>query len=421
MAKKKRTSNPQREVPRVRIAEPKGRPFQIRYTCPEQKREVRVSVGSRDMAEAERMKGEIEAKLVLGIQVSVGDKKVRGPEMTWESFREEYRQHHLNPLRDKTAGDAESRLDIATRIINPKTLGEFAEPSTLQTLQSRILAGEQSRRGKPRSIFTARGYMKSILAALNWAYYQNLLAVPPKVPRLKVAKKKAMKGRPITEAEFESLLKATPLVVGEEAADSWTAILYGLWESALRIEELMHVSWDIQETIRPNWNDGKFPVLEIPAKMQKNDTDENISLLPGFERLLLQTPIDQRTGWAFNPISLQMKFSRKSRYERLEAGWVGKVISRIGMEAGIEVAPKDDKTGSPIKFASAHDLRRSCGQRLRNAGVPPLVICRVMRHSSWETTQRHYAPGDIQSDAEALRDALKVDGNKRQGPEGKAT
>ncbi len=169
----------------------------------------------------------------------------------------------------------------------------------------------------------------------------------------------------------------------------------------------MHVSWDIQETIRPSWNDGKLPVLKIPAKMQKNDTDENIPLLPGFEKLLLQTPKGQRTGWVFNPISLQIKFGGKPQYERLEAGWVGKVISRIGKKAEIEVAPKDDKTGRPTKFASAHDLRRSCGQRLRNAGVPQLVICRIMRHSSWETTQRHYAPGDIQSDAEILRKTLQ--------------
>ena len=66
----------------------------------------------------------------------------------------------------------------------------------------------------------------------------------------------------------------------------------------------------------------------------------------------------------------------------------------------------NDKTGKPEKYATAHDLRRSCGERLRNAGVPPLVICRVMRHSSWETTQKHYAPGDIQVDAEVLRKTL---------------
>ena len=85
---------------------------------------------------------------------------------------------------------------------------------------------------------------------------------------------------------------------------------------------------------------------------------------------------------------------------------LGKVIARIGKEAGIEVKPADERTGRPTKYATAHDLRRSCGERLRDAGVPPLVICRVMRHSSWETTRKPYVPGNIQSNAEVLRSVL---------------
>ncbi|EAQ82790.1 tyrosine-type recombinase/integrase [Blastopirellula marina] len=140
--------------------------------------------------------------------------------------------------------------------------------------------------------------------------------------------------------------------------------------------------------------------------MQKNDTDQTIPLLPGFEALLLKTPEANRTGWAFNPESLQLRLGRKVKHQRPDAEWVGKVISRIGKEAKIIVADADKKTGRPVKYASAHDLRRSCGNRLRNAGVPPLVISRVMRHASWETTRKHYAPGDVQKDAQKLIDHL---------------
>jgi integrase len=108
----------------------------------------------------------------------------------------------------------------------------------------------------------------------------------------------------------------------------------------------------------------------------------------------------------FNPASLQLKLSRMGAGQRPDAEWVGKVIARIGKEAGVEVEPADERTGRPTKYATAHDLRRSCGERLRDAGVPPLVICRVMRHSSWETTRKHYAPGNVRSDAEVLRSVL---------------
>ncbi len=283
-------------VPKVRIAAPTGRPLQVRYRCPFEGKEVRISVGSRDVKEAVTLKSEIEAKLLLGISIQTAKEKVRGPEMDWKNFREEYRQLHLNTLRDKTALDAESRLDIAERIIKPQTLGKMAETPVLQTLQAQLLAGEHSRNDRSRSTYTVRGYMKAILAALNWAYRQDWLEREPKLPRLRTPKGNPMKGRPIDETEFATLLEAIPKVVGEDAADTWNYVLRGLWESALRIEELMNVSWDHPGRIRPVWANGQHPVLEIPADMQKNGTHEVIPILPDFEALLLETPEKERKG-----------------------------------------------------------------------------------------------------------------------------
>ena len=154
---------------------------------------------------------------------------------------------------------------------------------------------------------------------------------------------------------------------------------------------------------------GYVTLNQYTAAMQKNDTEESIPLLPWFEAVLLETPPEQRTGWVFNPLSLRLRLDRKVQHERPAAEWVGRVVSRIGEAAGIVVEQADERTGRPIKYATAHDLRRSCGERLRDAGVPPLVMCRVMRHSSRDTTRKHYAPGDIQRDAEVLREVLGKD------------
>ena len=407
MAKRKRSSKPARKIPKVRIARPANRPFQLRYDCPIEKRQIRISTGTRDEAEAERQKAELEAKLLLGLETKPGRDRVLGPEMEWPDFREQYRTLHLATLRDNTAMHAESRLDLAERIMKPKTLGALGDPNALQQLQAKLLAGEQSLRKKPRSSHTVRGYMNSILAALNWAHLQGWLPTAPKIRKIKTPKLKVMKGRPITETEFKKMLEATAGVVGDEAAESWKHVLRGLWESALRLEEMMHVSWDLPATIRPVWKDGQLPILDIPAAMQKNDTEENIPLLPWFESLLLETSPEKRRGWSFEPLSLQLRIGRKVRHHRPDAEWVGKVVARIGEAAGIVVEHADERTGRPTKYATAHDLRRSCGERLRNAGVPPLVICRVMRHASWETTRKFYAPGDVQRDAEVLRSPLQ--------------
>ncbi len=407
MAKRKRSKKSERKTPKVRIVRPANRPIQLRYDCPIEKRQIRISTGTRDEAEAERQKAELEAKLLLGLETRPGRDKAVGPEIEWSDFREQYRTLHLATLRDDTASHAESRLDLAERIMKPKTLGDLGEPNALQQLQAKLLAGEQSRRKKPRSPHTVKGYMNSILAAINWAHLQGWLPKAPKIRKIKTPKLKVMKGRPIAEGEFRKMLDATADEVGEEAAESWKHVLRGLWESALRLEELMYVSWDLPGTIRPIWKNGNLPILDIPAAMQKNDTEENIPLLPWFEALLLETPAEERRGWVFAPQSLQLRLGRKVRHQRPDAEWVGKVIARIGEAAGIVVEQADERTGRATKHVTAHDLRRSCGERLRDAGVPPLVICRVMRHSSWETTRKFYAPGDVQRDAEVLWSTLR--------------
>ena len=161
---------PNTPIPKVFIARPSGRPFQLRYVCPIENRPIRISVGSRDEEEAARMKAELEAKLLLGIETRPGKEKPAGPEMPWDDFREQYRVLHLSTVRDSTTIHAESRLDLTERILKPKTLADVADPNALQRLQAKLLAGEQSRRKKPRSAHTVRGYMNSVLSAMNWAY-----------------------------------------------------------------------------------------------------------------------------------------------------------------------------------------------------------------------------------------------------------
>ena len=97
---------------------------------------------------------------------------------------------------------------------------------------------------------------------------------------------------------------------------------------------------------------------------------------------------------------------RRAHKGRLDAEWVGRTVSRIGKAAGVVVEAPDEFAEKPAKFASAHDLRRSCAERLLDAGIPPIVITGVLRHASWETTRRHYAPGDVQRDAGVIREKL---------------
>ena len=139
------------------------------------------------------------------------------------------------------------------------------------------------------------------------------------------------------------MLEVTVQIVGEEAADSWRFVLRGIWNSALRIDELMHLSWDLPGTVRPVWRECEFPVLDIPASLQKNDTEQSIPLLPWFEAVLYEVTPGGAYGLVFEPASLQLKLGRQIRHERPTAEWCVAIISFPGWRQ-LEV-PVDDCVG----------------------------------------------------------------------------
>ncbi|MCA9233806.1 MAG: site-specific integrase, partial [Planctomycetales bacterium] len=76
-------------------------------------------------------------------------------------------------------------------------------------------------------------------------------------------------------------------------------------------------------------------------------------------------------------------------------GQAKRVVSDIGKRAGVVVS------GSG-KTASAHDLRRSFGQRMADAGVPVRLLQAMMRHRSFTTTEQYYLRDKVQQQADQL-------------------
>ena len=90
-------------------------------------------------------------------------------------------------------------------------------------------------------------------------------------------------------------------------------------------------------------------------------------------------------------------------------------MSEIGKMANVKVFSKplvkDAKENGKVKFASAHDLRRSFGERWASR-VMPVVLQELMRHDSIDTTMRYYVGRNAQSTAKILWQAhMEVAGN----------
>jgi hypothetical protein len=121
-------------------------------------------------------------------------------------------------------------------------------------------------------------------------------------------------------------------------------------------------------------------------------------MAPEFAEMLLTIPREERDGRVFG-----LNYTRKDG--------VSKVVSDIGAKAGVKVDSK--RTADPetpkVKYASAHDLRRSFGERwAMRPDIMPQVLMQLMRHESIETTMRYY----VGKNAEMVADVLwKAVGN----------
>lgn len=483
--------------------------YVLQFYCPIQRKRIRRSCGTRDRRESRRILRECRERLLNGRYVESGGAITEIQEqvalkvqqtiapldsstMSWQDCYDSYRDHKKTRVRERTLTDALSRISIAERILEGQRQdrglpegGPIEEYVTLQNLeyvQDRLLAGDEGRFDH-RAPMTVNSMIADVMAFVRYCCRHGWIDRVPQVIKLPVDD--TMKGRPIEPEEFETMLEATPAVVGKESAASWKFTLRVLWESAFRIADVMDFSWDDAKRIHPKWpvRGGQYPTLLIPPT-QKNGKTQEIPMLPGLKELLQQVPSTNHHGWVVNPLpvdtwtratetwfrptdehlteiaggysncsiaracgvtestvrkwimkvlgeisptipvrsreipKVQVTAMRKAAHQRdsrptiassrrLAKERVGRVISKIGEEAGIIVEQEDPETGQRRKYASAHDLRRGCAQRLINAGVSAETLMVLMRHKSFATTQKFYgATRAAQSAAAEIQERL---------------
>ncbi len=120
-------------------------------------------------------------------------------------------------------------------------MAEVATLHRLEYLQERLLAGDECRYDS-RSPNTVNSVMGAVMAFVRFCKGRGWVAELPLVQKLEA--EEVMKGRPITEVEFQRMRDAVSTVVGTDSANSWLFALDVLWESGFRVGDLMNFSWD---------------------------------------------------------------------------------------------------------------------------------------------------------------------------------
>jgi len=105
----------------------------------------------------------------------------------------------------------------------------------------------------------------------------------------------------------------------------------------------------------------------------------------------------------------------RSRSTSLSKDRVSRIVSAIGEEAGVVVRQADDDRGLRVKYASAHDLRRSLAERLYNRGISAETLMVIMRHRDFATTRKFYAAKRrVESAAAEIQSVLGTDDPKSE-------
>jgi len=376
----------------------------MRYTDPMTGKLVQRSTGTSNKRDAERAAAKWEAELREG--------RYHHPnKLTWDGFRKRHEEEVQPGLADKTRKKVAAVFNLVEEVLNPRRLGDLT-PSRLSHLVKVM-------RKRGRTDATIKGHLAHLESALRWAVRMGMLGAVPKIDKPHRARsQRVMKGRPITGEEFERMLAKVPEVLTDkrnrqrkqdkpptpETVESWRHYLTGLWLSGLRLAESLDLWWDREERLCVDLT-GKRPMLRIPAALEKGNRDRLLPMAPEFAEFLLTTPADRRTGPVFSPLA-----RRPERSGRLGELAVGRIVAAIGKAAGVKVhtmTRPDPKTGEPrevVKYASAHDLRRSFGERWARR-VMPQVLMELMRHESIETTLRYYVGRNAQATAEVLWEA----------------
>lgn len=310
--------------------------------------------------------------------------------IAWTEFRERFEDEKLLSLAEKTANAYATSLNSVERLIDPKKL---------QSLDSDQISRFQAMlRKKGASEATIHCYLRHLKSALGWAKRQKMILAVPDIEMPK--RTKGMKGRGITTEEFERMIEKVPSVVGDEATESWSYLLEGLWWSGLRLGEALDLHWTDDELLCVDFS-GRRPMFRIQAEAQKSNRFEILPMAPQFADMLARTPEDERHGFVFNPMP------RRAGHDRLRLDTTSSIICEIGEAANVKVA--DNKKKGKVKYASAHDFRRAFGARWSAVLMPP-ILKQLMRHSSIDTTMNYYVGQNAQQAAETLWEAMRDTG-----------
>jgi integrase len=327
--------------------------LQLQWIDPDTGKRTTRSARTADEKEAERAAADLSYELSHG-------KYQEASRMSWDRFRELFEQEYVSGLRPRTRLCYRKVLNLFEEVCHPTKLRAVSE-RTLST----FLAGMRQRvvRGRvgmmPSTMFV---YLQYLGGALAWAVEQRLLPERPRLPTVKVPKKKP---QPVPAEAFERLVAAAP-------DEQMRAFLLCGWLAGLRLNEAVTLAW--QAVLDAPYLDLARGRIVLPAEFSKGTQDDWLPLHPLLREVLTALP---RSGdRVFRFVTAR---GRPIRDDSVSAR-----VVRLAKQARVRL--------------TMHSLRRGFGCH-HAARVSAHVLMRLMRHKNIATSLNYYCNFDASVEA----------------------
>ena len=255
----------------------------------------RDAMRQADLLEAELNGGVLQTgdsdELVLSDEVRQSSTANTSP--LWTAFVEQYGEAEFGRMKPNTVKRFNGVFGVFARHAAPRYLSDITT-TTLDRYKNKL-------RKLGRSESTIASHVRHLKTALNWAKARKLISELPdfgsEMRKVSMRSDEAMRGRPITEAEFELMVQVIPQVItrngtarelgltDHDRVGSWEHLLRGLWLSGLRSGEAYALRWDENEPgclvnqTGDHWSI-RFPE-RLPKKLQATRSSDH-SRLPRF-------------------------------------------------------------------------------------------------------------------------------------------
>jgi len=360
----------------------------------ERGRRVQRSSRTTDKRAAQKIAAQLEADAAL----ARNGLKDRSRERRAKAQAVPLQEHLANYFEQcEQAGQAKrhiqnkrSHLNSFVEAIGAAGIGDI-EPAALQTHLTKLRKGDTETETRGRAARTVNAVRASVIAFMSWCVKNGFIADNPllAIPTFDELSDKRRERRALTNDELKRLITVARQ---QDVANGsrWTprAVVYTFAAlTGLRRGEMRKLCWrdvDLEQSL-----------LIVRASVGKAKRDDVVPLHVDATRALKQLRASEtsETGRVFRTLP-----TIRTVYDDLK-------------RAGI---PEQDSSG---RWVDLHALRTTLGTTLAKQGVAPQIAQRILRHSDYKTTLRHYTALTIRDSAAAMADVPGVSSTKAEPEE----